>query len=204
MVRAVGVAQLVSQDEAGALQATLLPIVWDGAGRVIAHASRGNAQFRGLPARTPALAIVTGPDAYIDPSWYPSTKESGLAVPTWDYLVVQLRGSMIVHEETDWLRAAVGDLVAEQPGRSGWSLDAAPDRYLDGMLKGIVGIELLVDDVDAKAKLSSNRVRADRERIVAELRQQGGPGDLGVAGEIEERLRRQAGPVSRPEVGDPA
>ncbi len=205
MVRQVGVAQLVNTDAAARLRATLLPIVWDGGDRLIAHASRHNEQFENLDDQTQALAIITGPDAYVDPGWYPSTQASGLAVPTWDYLAVHLSGRLVVHDDRAWIRDAVHQLTAHQAdlAPTGWTLSQAPERYLDGMLRGIVGVELLIDEVEAKAKLSSNRTRADREAIVTGLRSKGGGGDVGVADEIDARLDRQEGPVAHAEPDTP-
>jgi transcriptional regulator len=88
-----------------------------------------------------------------------------------------------VHHEPEWLRDAVTRLTDEHEGRRAepWHVDDAPDEFIDAQLRGIVGVELTVTAVEGKAKWSQNRSAADRERVVAGLRADGRPGDLGVA-----------------------
>ena len=190
LVDAVGVAQLVTAGADGMPRASLLPILWDGRERVIAHVSRANAQFQNLAASTPALAVVTGPDAYIHPAWYPSTARSWRAVPTWNYLAVHLGGTLRRHDDPRWLRDAVRALSDHHSPRHqpAWSLDEAPAHYVEGLLNGIVGVELTVRRVEAKAKLSGNRVEADRRRVAEALAGEGTPGATGVARQMARRL----------------
>ena len=134
----------------------------------------------------PALLVVTGSQAYVSPSWYPSKAEHGKVVPTWNYSVVQLSGRVRVHEDAGWLRTAVDTLTERhEAGRSApWSSADAPEQYIHGQLRAIVGIEIAVERVDAKAKLSQNRSDADREGVVAGLRQEPSAGALAVADQM--------------------
>lgn len=179
LVRHVGVAQVVTSDEDGAVHATLLPVVWRG-DCLMMHAARRNPQFAGLVGRSvPALAIVTGPNAYVSPRWYRTQATRGLAVPTWNYEVVQLRGTLSGYDDPDRLRAALRSLVAaHEDGRERpWTMDAAPGYLIDGLLRGIIGLDLDVSSVAAKAKLSAHRVAADRDGVIQGLRAEpGGPG----------------------------
>lgn len=173
---------LVTNGRDGAPSATYLPILWRG-DRVVAHLARANSHWRELEPETPALLIVTGPDAYVSPSWYASKAEHGKVVPTWNYSAVHLTGPVRVHHDAAWLRAAVEGLTDEHEGSRDepWRVSDAPDAYLDGQLRGIVGVELTVTAVEGKAKLSQNRSRPDRDGVVGGLRGSVRPGEREVA-----------------------
>ena len=176
-IESIGSAEIVTVGEDGAPRATLLPILWspDG-GTVIAHMARANPHWRGIEPDSPCLAIVGGPQAYISPSWYASKAEHGRVVPTWNYSAVHLSGTITVHDDPEWVRRAVTDLTDrhEQPRAAPWAVTDAPENYVSGQLKAIVGLELTVERVEAKAKLSQNRSEADRAGVVSGLRAEGG------------------------------
>ena len=179
LVRRVGVAQVITTGEDGWPQATLLPVLWEG-DRLVMHAAFSNSQFAGLIGRSvPALAVVTGPNAYVSPTWYPTRAKRGLAVPTWNYQVVQFRGTLHGYDDRDRLREAVAAVsAAHEEGRpQPWTLEDAPSSLINGLLHGVIGLELHVQEVRAKAKLSQNRVLADRQGVIDGLRgEPGGPG----------------------------
>lgn len=176
-VESVGSAELVTVGPDGTPLATLLPILWsaDG-GTVIAHMARANAHWREISDGTRCLAIVGGPQAYISPSWYAAKAEHGRVVPTWNYSAVHLTGTVRVHDDPAWVREAVTSLTDHHEGRRErpWAVTDAPETYVDKNLKAIVGLELTVERVEAKAKLSQNRSDADRAGVVAGLRAEGG------------------------------
>ena len=167
MVADIGSAQLVTVGEDGYPLATLLPVVWRG-DTVIAHLARANPHWKAIGAGDPALLVVTGPQAYISPTWYASKAEHGRVVPTWNYSVVQLSGRATVHDDADWVRGVVDELVERHEGHreAPWRSADAPQRYLEGQLRAIVGVEVAVERVEAKAKLSQNRSEQDRAGVV--------------------------------------
>ena len=169
-VAAVGTAQLVTVGADGLPDATFLPVLWQGE-RLVGHLARANPHWRRVVEGAPALAVVTGPDAYVSPGWYASKREHGRVVPTWNYSVVHLRGPAWVVDDADWLRGLVTDLTDHhESGREDpWAVTDAPERYVAGQLRAIVGIELAVTSVEAKAKLSQNRSAEDRAGVVAGL-----------------------------------
>jgi transcriptional regulator len=181
MVRAVHVGQLVTVGPDGTPDASLLPVLWDG-DEVVVHLARANEHWRRITSHSPGLVVVTGPDAYITPRWYASKREHGRVVPTWNYSAVHLRGPVTVHDDPEWLRQAVTRLTDHHEARTadgdGWRVDDAPARFVDGQLKAIVGVSMVVTDVDAKAKLSQNRSDADQAGVVDGLAQSA---DLGAA-----------------------
>ncbi len=110
LVAAVGTADLVTVAADGFPVATLLPVLWEDA-RLVMHLARANPQWRALADGAPALAVVTGPDAYVSPAWYPSKDEHGRVVPTWNYSQVHLTGRLTLHHDPAWLLDAVTRLT---------------------------------------------------------------------------------------------
>ena len=167
MVAEIGSAQLITVGPDGYPLATLLPVIWRG-DAVIAHLPRANPHWKSIAADEPALLVVTGAQAYLSPSWYASKAEHGRVVPTWNYSVVQLRGRATVHDDPEWVRGAVDELVERHEGHreTPWSSADAPEKYVQGQLRSIVGVEIAVERVEAKAKLSQNRSDEDRAGVV--------------------------------------
>ena len=172
-----GAADLITATDDGLL-ATFLPFVFDPAagehGALLGHVARNNDQWRRPPIGD-AMVIVRGPDAYISPSWYASKAEHGRVVPTWNYLTAQVFGRLVVHQDTEWLRALVTRLTEHHEARrtdqlgDRWSVSDAPATFLDGQLRAIVGVELVISRIEAKAKLSQNRPAADQAGVLAGL-----------------------------------
>ena len=169
--------------------ATLLPIMWRDQ-TVIAHLASANPQWRSITDGAPALLIVPGPDAYVSPSWYAAKAEHGKVVPTWNYSAVHLTGTVTTHHDQEWLRAAVTELTdTHESGRlHPWQVADAPETYVDGQLRGIIGLEFRVTRVEGKAKLSQNRSAADRRGVVAGLHGEPFPGSERVAQEMARSL----------------
>lgn len=192
LVADVGVGWLVTSRSGVAPSASFLPVIWQ-ADTVIAHLAKANPHWREIASDTPALLIVTGPDAYVSPTWYAAKAEHGKVVPTWNYSAVHLTGLARVHEDAEWLRAAVTDLtIRHEHGRDRpWSVTDAPAAYIEGQLRGIVGIEIAVTGVEGKAKLSQNRSTADREGVIEGLRREGHAGAQSVSDLMVASLDRE-------------
>jgi transcriptional regulator len=173
---------LVTSRVGAAPSASFLPVIWTG-DTVTAHLARANPHWREVEEESPALLIVTGPDAYISPTWYAAKAEHGKVVPTWNYTAVHLTGTLRVHEDSEWLRAAVTDLtdLHERDRDEPWHASDTPPAYFDAQLRGIVGLEMKVTETEGKAKLSQNRSLADRDGVVEGLRAGRRPGDHEVA-----------------------
>jgi transcriptional regulator len=186
MVAGIGSAQLITTGPDGYPLATLLPVVWRG-DTVIAHLARANEHWRAIGDRQPALLVVTGPQAYISPTWYAAKAEHGRVVPTWNYSVVQLTGRVTVHDDVDWVHGAVDELVEHHESRRAapWRSSDAPEKYLRGQLRAIVGLEFAVERVEAKAKLSQNRSEDDRAGVVAGLLAEESPDAHAMARQVE-------------------
>ena len=189
LVETVGSVELITTGEDGYPLATLLPVVWDDE-RLILHMARANPHWRAITedvAGTPALAVVTGSQAYVSPSWYPSKAEHGRVVPTWNYSAVHFIGRVRRHHDPAWLLDAVSRLthLNESRREEPWAVADAPTTYVEKQLRAIVGIELTIEKVEAKAKLSQNRDDADFSGVVTGLRSEGSGREHEVADQMD-------------------
>src|SRR4051794_19425810 len=191
-VSALGPATLVSNGPDG-FRTTILPMIFDPEDRergvLRAHLARGNPHWRELEADGRAIAIFNGADAYVTPSWYEEKRLTGKVVPTWNYSTVVVHGTVSLRDEPEWLLAHGRQLVDRQEARFAepWSIDDAPDGYNETQARAIVGLELAIEQIDAKEKLTQNRSQADIRGTVQGL-------DAGSAREREvaEAMRRVA------------
>jgi transcriptional regulator len=161
-----GPATLVSRGSDG-FRTTILPMLFDAGagsnGTLRGHLARGNPHWREMAVDASVIAIFNGADAYISPSWYEEKRINGKVVPTWNYSTVVAHGRVALHEEPEWLLAHVRQLVDrhEASFEMPWSIDDAPDGYVETQARAIVGLELTIERIDAKAKLTQNRSDAD-------------------------------------------
>jgi len=188
-------ATLVAVTAAG-IQANHIPVMHEpGAGSpgmLRGHIARANTLWRDLKEGAEVLAIFQGASHYISPNWYPSKLENGQVVPTWNYTVVHARGRITWIHDAGWLREFLDSLTErhERDSASPWRIRDAPPKYIDGMLKAIVGFEIALEKLTGKWKLSQNRNAADRAGVVAAL-----------SGLSEEESRRMARLVEHPDPG---
>ncbi len=174
ILAAPGVGDLITHGGDG-LVATHLPYVFDPSmgqqGSLVLHVARPNQQWR-VAVDGEALFIITVTSDYISSLWYPSAAESGKYVPTWDYVTLHLYGRLIIHDDLDWTTMAVKTLMGRHEQRIG--LDDMPADYLGGQLRAIVGMQLELTRVEAKAKLSQNRTPEDVRGVIDGLDEAGG------------------------------
>ena len=193
-----GAGELITATARGLL-ATLLPFVHDtGAGphgALLGHLARNNDQWQ-LPVQGEAMVVLRGPDAYVSPQSYASKAEHGRVVPTWNYLTAHVYGELVVHDDPQWTRDLVERLTRHHEGHgpTAWQVSDAPAAFLAGQLKAIVGIEVRITRIQAKAKLSQNRPAADVDGVVRDTRARG---DLAMAAAVE-AARGSHGRDSRP------
>ena len=171
---------LVTQSDAG-LDANHLPFELlqdeDGVLRLIAHVARANPVWQQVRDDSSVLVIFRAEQAYISPSWYPSKHENHEQVPTWNYRVVHAHGRIRVRDDEKFVRGVVGRLTRRHEARNNaeapWKMSDAPPDYLQRMLGAIVGLEISVDRLEAKFKLSQNKQQRDRLGAVQALEQRG-------------------------------
>lgn len=173
IMREARLATLVTATAEG-LVATPLPLFLDAGegafGTLYGHMARANPQWRLEPAGE-ALAIFAGPDAYVTPTFYPSKREHGKVVPTWNYAAVHAYGPVEFFEDEARLRDAVTRLtdLYERPRAEPWAMTDAPERFIEAQLRGIVGVRLPIARIEGKRKMSQNRPQADRDGVASRL-----------------------------------
>lgn len=162
---------LVTTGDDGQPIATSLPLIAedDGTGsiRIISHMARRNPHAAALASGQPALLVVNGPNAYVSPRWY----QSPANVPTWDYVGLQIRGTLTVIDDRENLLDLMRRSIAafEATTDTDWVLDDAPPAHVDRLIQGVTGFEIAVETLDCMQKLSQNKP-ADRPAIQAALR----------------------------------
>lgn len=158
-------------------------------GTLVGHVSRANPLWKLAASGAQVLAIFQGPQMYITPSWYATKRENGKVVPTWNYAVVHAHGPLRAIEDRDWLRAFVERLTNrhEDPRAEPWRVSDAPDDFVEGLLKGIVGVEVPIARIEGKWKVSQNRPGTDRAGVVAGLEASGDADHAAMARLVRER-----------------
>lgn len=178
---------LVSRGAAG-LVASHIPFLVERDGAALhlqGHLARPNPQVEDLARGNEVLAVFHGPHAYISPRWYLTAP----SVPTWNYVDVHAYGTVRLIEDAAWLRPFLRRLSERHEARNPepWRMQDLPEDYLEGMLKGIIGVEIAVTRLEGKYKLSQNRPAADRPAVIAGLEAQGDADALAVARLMRER-----------------
>jgi transcriptional regulator len=171
LMRAHPFATLISV-QAGCLSADHLPLVvspeLSEKGTVRGHIAKANPLWKQREDLSPTiLAVFQGPQAYVTPSWYPSKKEHGKVVPTWNYALVQAHGELEFHDDPVWLLEHLREITRRQEGHRQvpWEVSDAPDEFIARQLNGIVGIEFAVTRLEGKWKVSQNRSEQDRNGV---------------------------------------
>lgn len=165
-------------------------------GRLRAHLARANPQWKLLADAPSALVVFQGVDTYITPSWYETKRETQKVVPTWNYAIVQIRGQVRVVEDPSWLAGQIAELTErhESERAAPWRVTDAPPAFIQAQIKGIVGIELDIEHIEGKWKVSQNRPAPDRAGVATGLE-----GEDGSAAAPEmARLVRAYGGLDKP------
>lgn len=183
LIRQHPLAQVCWQDQDGSLQATPLPcMLVDGEPlRLQAHLPRANPLVARLASGPQALLVsFQGPSAYISPNWYPSKAETERMVPTWNYATVVAHGRATLHDDAGWVLAQIEALTAQQESTQPrpWKVADAAPGFVPQLLRVLVGVELVVERLEAKFKLGQNRSERDLDGVAAGLQAAGDPASL--------------------------
>ena len=175
LIRDYPLATLITHSDSG-LEANQIPFILNQANNkqvLQGHLAKANPLWKTINNYSEVLVVFHGPDCYISPNYYPSKQQDGKAVPTWNYVSVQVKGVMSYIEDKDWNRQMINKLTdqheAGQP--SPWTVDDAPSAFTDKMLKAIVGIEIEVLSMMGKWKVSQNQSRQNQQGVIAALSQ---------------------------------
>jgi transcriptional regulator len=158
-------------------------------GTLAGHVARANPLWQKAGAGLDCLILFHGLQHYISPGWYASKAESGRVVPTWNYEVVHVHGQIRAIEDPHWIRGLLDELTHAHEGSlpHPWKPRDAPSDYLDRLLQAIVGIEIRIDRMIGKAKLSQNQPPANQASVVDALRERKDPAATKMADAIAAR-----------------
>lgn len=175
-IRASGLATLVTLTADGLL-ASHVPMLLDPSpapyGTLLGHFAVANPHAEPPQPGVEALAIFTGPGAYVSPGWYQTKNETGKVVPTWNYVAIHAYGKLEVFRDRESLREVVRRLTEKHEAGlpEPWSMDDAPAEFMESQLKGIVGFRLTITRLQGKWKMSQNRAPQDRAGVIRALSQ---------------------------------
>lgn len=154
----------------------------DGSLRLLAHVARANPLWQQLASGDRVLVIFKAADGYISPNWYPSKHQTHEQVPTWNYQVVHAHGCIQIRDDEKFVRGVIGRLTRTHEARASqlpgnafapWKMGDAPAPYLQKMLGAIVGLEIDVERLEGKFKLSQNKQASDRHALMNTLESTG-------------------------------
>jgi len=185
MMRQCHLANFITATVTGPM-ATPLPLLLDETegemGVLYGHLARPNPQWQ-ADVIGHGLAVFMGPDAYVTPSWYATKAEHGKVVPTWNYAAVHASGPVEFFDDAERLLEVVNRLTNhhESSRKQPWAVADAPQTYISGQLRGIIGVRMPIVDLKGKRKMSQNRPEADREGVRRGLEERGERHDITVA-----------------------
>ena len=170
-MRDIQLAAIVTQDADGPCATHAPVVVREEENELLLefHVARQNPHWR--RAGQKSLVIFQGPHAYIHPGWYAGKAEHGRVVPTWTYVMVHAHGTLEAMESDAELLAHLGQLTdrneaeREQP----WAVSDAPEKYIQGMARAIVGLRMRVDSLEGSWKLNQHKSGADRAGVQSGL-----------------------------------
>ncbi|EOG7599847.1 FMN-binding negative transcriptional regulator, partial [Vibrio cholerae] len=158
-----------SEIEANHLPLSLIEL--DGKLRLKGHIAKVNSVWKTANPASEVLVIFNGPNSYVSPSYYPTKKENGKAVPTWNYIVVHVKGKIRFIHEPQWILEVLEQLTTkhEQGQAVPWSMSDAPEGYIHKMLPAVVGVEIEVESLSGQWKLSQNHPEINQQGVVEGL-----------------------------------
>jgi transcriptional regulator len=166
-----GLCTLVTSNSSG-LIASHIPILLTPHagpyGTLYGHIAKANNQWQSINQEIEALVIFSGSDAYISPGWYATKKTTGKVVPTWNYVAIHAYGKIQFFDDADRLLKLVTRLTSlhESDRATPWAVTDAPEDFIQGMLKGIVGFELPISKLQGKWTLSQNQPAENRLGVI--------------------------------------
>lgn len=189
MMRAHPLGTLVTLDEGG-LNANHIPFEIDPGcgpfGTLRAHVARNNPVWHDISTEIESLVVFQGARTYISPSLYATKEEGGKVVPTYNFMVAHAYGKINVIDDPVWLLAHLGRLTDSfETGRAQpWTVDDAPGDFIEKLLAAVVGIEIPINRLMGKWKISQNQPRENRVSVEQGLRAAGDPDSIAIADAI--------------------
>jgi len=131
------------------------------------HIAKVNNLWKNLENGTEVLVVFSGPNCYVSPNYYPTKKQHGKAVPTWNYVTVHAKGQLsFVHDDV-WNLQMINALTDQHEAsqKKPWSIADAPADYIQKMLPAIVGLQIDVSSIVGQWKLSQNQPEQNQQGV---------------------------------------
>ncbi|SMM98847.1 Transcriptional regulator [uncultured Candidatus Thioglobus sp.] len=138
------------------------------------HIAKANPLWKNLKGKSEVLVVFNGPNCYISPNYYPTKKETGKVVPTWNYVVLHIKGTISFIHDNQWKLNSVNNLTKQHENEQPipWSVSDAPDEYIQKMLPAIVGLEIEILSSTGQWKVSQNQPEQNKQGVIAGLSQE--------------------------------
>ncbi|MFS2020663.1 FMN-binding negative transcriptional regulator [Massilia sp. CT11-108] len=137
-------------------------------GLLRAHVARANPIWQADDAAV--LVLFQGASSYVSPLLYDVEAAGGRVVPTWNYQVVHAHGRLRAIDDPAWILGQMTRLTGRhEDAREGWKVEDAPREFIDRVVRTTVGIEIAIERLEAKFKMSQNRTPEDRARVLAAM-----------------------------------
>ena len=183
MIMAHPFATLVTNSQ-NLIDANHIPLIFKevAAGEYVlwGHIAKANPLWQELGENSSVLAIFQGPNGYVSPNYYPTKKEHGKVVPTWNYVAVHVRGELAFIHDDQWKLDMLNMLTQQHESQQKipWSVSAAPKEYTQKLLGAIVGFEIRVTAMKGKWKAGQNQPKQNRLGTIEGLASSNNPGDV--------------------------
>jgi len=169
-LKAYPFAVLAVNGEKGPVSAMIPLVMGENGKTLIGHVARQNPFWEaGQTSSLPAIAIFKSADAYVSPTFYPSKRDDGRVVPTWNYIALEVRGAIRIETDPSAMMPYITALTDNMESHRDmpWKVSDAPDDYIEKLSRGIVGIEMKIDDMSYVRKLSQNKNSQDLAGVIA-------------------------------------
>jgi len=185
-------ATLITYNDSG-IEANHIPLLLNqSAGKDVlqGHVAKANPLWKNIANKSEVLIIFNGPNCYISPNYYPTKQENGKAVPTWNYVTVQVKGTVSFIHDEHWNLTMLNNLTKKHEANQStpWSVSDAPQEYIDKMLSAIVGLEIDISSISGKWKVSQNHPEVNKQGIVEGLSQEGENDAVNIAKLVQEHM----------------
>ncbi len=154
------------------------------------HIAKANPLWKNLKDKSEVLIIFNGPNSYISPNYYPTKQEHGKVVPTWNYVSVHVKGIVSFIHDDQWILTMLNNLTDqyEENQPVPWSVNDAPQVYIDKMLSAIVGLEIEIVSIAGKWKVSQDKTAENKKGVFEGLSQEAGSNAHNIARLVKEHL----------------
>ncbi|MCX4029302.1 FMN-binding negative transcriptional regulator [Endozoicomonas sp. SM1973] len=171
LMREYPFATLITVSEAEGIEANPMPLSFiqdEDKQYLQGHIAKANSLWKSVNNGSEVLVVFNGPNGYISPNYYPTKQETGKAVPTWNYVTVHVSGRLSFIHDADWNRAMIDRLTVEHEAaqKTPWTLNDAPEGYIERMLQAIIGVNVEIFSIIGKWKLSQNQSEKNRNGVI--------------------------------------